>query len=524
MLKNIYLKIALGLVTLVLLFFFITIVLIEPWIGRKIEAKLNEEFKDYQIGIGTVHVSLLKSGVTLENLTITSGKEQKSAGDLTGEITSISVNGIRFINMLLKKKIEISEVTIFDSRFTGRSPVTGTPGPPKISTLNLQINHLFFNKINLSLRDHLSSKSYFVNDGFLNVYDLKVAKQDTLSPSILNHFDFEAEELRTVSSDSMYTFIASRIQSSEITKTFAADSLKVHPNYIGYDFTARSEFVSDRIEAVLSPILVHNFSASAFIKSKSLVSTLIEIGNLDLKVFRDNRRKSRHLKKPVFQEMIYSFPGAINIDSIALSKGTINYTSHARQANEPGRISFTGVNAKLYHISNDTIYKKEKAYLKLNAHAYLMGKGKLSVHLKAGIFDIRNTFSIIGTLSEMDARELNPILEKNSFISVKSGIIDAMSFSFTANNDRATGVMTLRYHDLDVAVINKRTDKTSAIKERLSSFAANIKILDSNPLPGEKVRTGIIAYDRDPEKFLFNYSFKSILSGIKSSLVLKTKK
>jgi len=107
----------------------------------------------------------------------------------------------------LKKKIEIGEVTIFDSRFTGRSPMTATPGPPKISTLNLQINHLFFNKINLSLRDQLSAKSYYVKDGFLNVYDLKVAKQDTLSPSILNHFDFEAEVLRMVSPDSMYTLL-----------------------------------------------------------------------------------------------------------------------------------------------------------------------------------------------------------------------------------------------------------------------------------------------------------------------------
>jgi hypothetical protein len=31
------------------------------------------------------------------------------------------------------------------------------------------------------------------------------------------------------------------------------------------------------------------------------------------------------------------------------------------------------------------------------------------------------------------------------------------------------------------------------------------------------VRIGIIDYKRDPEKFLFNYFVKSILSGIKSS-------
>jgi len=65
---------------------------------------MNEEFKNYQIGIGTVHVSLLKSGLTLENLTITSRKEQKSVGDLTGEITSVSVNGIRFYQYTVEEK------------------------------------------------------------------------------------------------------------------------------------------------------------------------------------------------------------------------------------------------------------------------------------------------------------------------------------------------------------------------------------------------------------------------------------
>jgi hypothetical protein len=38
------------------------------------------------------------------------------------------------------------------------------------------------------------------------------------------------------------------------------------------------------------------------------------------------------------------------------------------------------------------------------------------------------------------------------------------------------------------------------------------------------VRTGAIDYERDPEKSFINYSFRSILSGIKSSLVMKTKK
>ena len=222
--------------------------------------------------------------------------------------------------------------------------------------------------------------------------------------------------------------------------------------------------------------------------------------------------------------MIYNYPGSVKIDSISLLTGSVTYKEHAKEANTAGQISFTEVNAKIYNLSNDTIYKSEKAYLKLNANALLMGKGKLAIQLKARLFDRQNTFSLNGSLSEMDAGELNPILEKNAFIYATTGKIDAMNFSFIADNTKATGEMTLLYHGLDVTLKNKRTDDTTAVKERLGSFIANIKILNSNPLPGNKIRKGIIYNERDPEKFLFNYCFKSILSGITSSLTIQKEK
>lgn len=279
-------------------------------------------------------------------------------------------------------------------------------------------------------------------------YKLHVAKLDTISPSILNAFDFEADELLSVSSDSLYSFKASRIKYSETTKTLTANSFSIHPNYNEYAFTSRNTYQTDRIEADFKKLLVQKLSVSKYIKSGILKSSGIEIGEMDLNAFSDKRIKFKHVNKEVFQNMIYNYPGYVKIDSISLN----------------------------------------------------------------------------GSLSEMDAGELNPILEKNAFINVTTGKIDAMNFSFTANNTKATGKMTLLYHGLDVTLKNKRTDDNTAVKERLGSLIANIKILNSNPLPGKEIRRGIIYNERDPEKFLFNYCFKSILSGIKSSLTIQKEK
>jgi hypothetical protein len=119
----------------------------------------------------------------------------------------------------------------------------------------------------------------------------------------------------------------------------------------------------------------------------------------------------------------------------------------------------------------------------------------------------------------MEISDLNPYLEKSAFVYATSGKIEKLDFNFTANNTSATGSMTMIYNGLDLAIKNKNTDDTTAFKERLISVIANIKVIDSNPQKGNEIRIGIINYERDPERFLFSYCARSILSGIKSSLL-----
>jgi hypothetical protein len=256
-----------------------------------------------------------------------------------------------------------------------------------------------------------------------------------------------------------------------------------------------------------------------YIRSDIIKSSYIEIGKLDMNVFRDSRKEFRHVKKPAFQDMINNYPGIIQIDSAAVLSGNIIYKEHDEEANEPGSISFNDMDVKIYQITNDTTFKTGNAFMRLNCNALLMGKSKLNIMLRSKILDSNNKFTLNGTLSELEVNELNPILEKNAFIYATSGKIESLTFSFTADNTKSSGKLILLYHGLKISMKNKRTDDTTAFRERIKSSFANMKILDSNPIREEEVRDGIIDYERDPEKFIFNYCFKSIFSGIKSSLV-----
>lgn len=524
MTNKLVLKIFVGTIGLVLLSLITIRVVVEPLILRKIQSEFNENNTNFNVKISKVHLSILSAELELKNIAISTKSEQKGIRDINGEVASIRFEGIHLVKAIFKKDFEINEVTVFNSSIKGSIPFPEKSVPPKISSLNIRIDSLFFDKTDLKIKNTSTAQAFSVKDGVFKVYHLQVQKLDTLSTSIVKYFDFNGQELLTVSPDSMYTHTATGINYSATSNRLTVDSFSIQPNYPETEFTARHQFATDRIEGGFRNISFHNFSVEGYLKAGNLESSYIEIGKMNLSVFRDKRKKFNPVNKPTFQEMIYNYPGSIRIDSIGIINGNIVYTEHAEKANEPGWISFQEINAQIYKITNDTIYKTEEAFLKLNAEALLMGKGKLSIALKGRIFDRQNTFSVNGTLSGMEIKELNPSLEKNAFVYATAGKIDAMNFNFLANNTKATGKMTLRYHDLDVAVKNKRTDDTTAIKERFMSIIANKKLLDSNPVPGEPVRVGIIDYKRDPACFLFNYSFKSILSGIKSSLTKDSKK
>ena len=331
--RNTLIKILLGIVAFVVLLLFLKIVVVQPWIRNKIAAKFNEKNKDYIVKIDKVRVRLFPYGVDMDSITIYAKQDSGVGKVLNGRITSIKIKGISLSKAIFKKDIGISEVIVSNTNIKGKIPFPENARPPVISTLNIRIDRILFDNIEFAIQNTSNSTAYSVKEGALKISDFQVEKLDTLTTGIVKHFDFNAKELLSVSADSMHTFTASGLRCSEASNTLLADSFSVLPNYKDYDFTSRHKYQSDRIEARLSNIFLRNFSAAEYLKSKKLVSSYVEIGKIEVNAFRDKRKKFHHMNKKAFQDMIYDYPGMINIDSIGLLSGNITYTEHAEKAN-----------------------------------------------------------------------------------------------------------------------------------------------------------------------------------------------
>jgi hypothetical protein len=513
-----FIKILAGTIFSVFLLLLLTKTVFDPWLGRKLVTELNEKNSKYIVEIGKLHILIVNSGIHLEGVKIYSKQKQGDNHALEAEIESVKFKGIKLVKAIIWNDIHIGAVTITNSNIKGKIPFSEDALPPVVSPVKIGIGSILFDKVNLEMKNDSTSQYLSVKDGVLKVYDFLLGRKDTLFPAKIELFDLEARELISVQEDNMYTYIVKEINYSPASNALKIDSLCIQPNYADYDFTSRNNYQTTRIEAVFSNIRINDFNFHGNLKSLDLMSSYIEIGEADLKLFRDKRVDFRHLDKPSLLDMLYGYPGKIRIDSIGLLNGNLAFTMHAEEANEAGSISVNKIKAKILNVTNDTIYKTEAGFMEVKADALIMGKGKMTIWSKGRIYDRENTFSLDGTLSGLAVNELNPILEKSVYIYATSGIIDLMNFSFTADNTKAAGEMTMLYNGLDITVKNKRTDDTTALRERFISFLANRKIMDSNPLKDEKARVGIIDFERDPERLVFHYCFNSVLSGIKSSL------
>jgi hypothetical protein len=513
-----------GIAAFVLLVVLVTKVAVEPWLEDKIRTAISENSGDYLVEIESVDVSILKAGIELQNITLSSKAVEGGDAALSGSIEALTVKGVGLFKALVRKAIDISEIGVIGARFEGAYVIQEKDGSERlVSPLNIRVDKLFFEDLMVDVKDGASAQSFLVEDGAFQLDRIWVDEQDSISPALIGALHFEASKFKTVTADSFYTLAVVNLNYSANSQELTADSFAVQPNYSEYGFTSRHEYETDRFDVMVSDLLMSDLSIADYLKSDSLSISYIEMGGLDLKAFRDKREEFRHVDRPTFQEEIYSFPGALNIDSIAILNGTIVYSEHAEKAGEMGSVWFTEVDSRLYNITNDSVYKSQEAYLEWHASGLLMGAGEIAIVLKSKIYDAQNAFTVNGTLWGMEAAALNPILENNAFISIQKGEINGLEFYIAANNSKAAGNMELRYRGLDFDVVDKQTGEDSGFLDQLKSMVADMIVMDWNPMPGQEMRPGTIEYERDPEKFLFNYMVKSLTSGVKTSITKEKK-
>jgi hypothetical protein len=498
----------------VLLILYLTVWIAQPVLKDRLEARLNGLDPGYHIELGNLNIHLLQKSIDVSQIEVTSMDSTR----FQLQIETLQVRNIRLLKALFSKEYHIGVVALSGLQISASLADSGKKSKPLIIPFPLQIDRFIckISKLGFSgIPDigHVSGQS-----GYIRLDDLIFAKDDSFQLNQLQKFQFSFEYISVQTTDSNYLIKVDTIQYNTYRQTLFIGRIRLKPAFEHYVFAARTPWQSDRFDIDAKQITVDHFSLIHLISNKELVCRKIEMGNAWLEVFRDKRRPFKHESKPLFTEMMYRYPGKLQIDSLVVTNSDIVYLEHNPDATKAGKITFTNAEFKLANITNDSL---NSGSFNLKGRAILMGKSQVSVELIAKHFDRLGTFQVKGSIQEMEISAFNPMLEESAFVTVRSGKLRKIKFSFFANQHLAAGDMMMIYNDLNLALLDSSNKKDPGLKTRLQTWLLNKMIMDSNPLKEEPARKGIIRYKRDPERFLFNYCAKAIFSGVKSTLLKK---
>ena len=100
-------------------------------------------------------------------------------------------------------------------------------------------------------------------------------------------------------------------------------------------------------------------------------------------------------------------------------------------------------------------------------------------------------------------------------------MVDRMTFDFTADENTSKGWMEFLYSDLDVALVKKQSEKDK--NWGFVSLLANAVAVSNNPVKEKEVKIVEIGTERDKNKGLIGYIWKTIQSGMVRTIIPSNK-
>ena len=335
------------------------------------------------------------------------------------------------------------------------------------------------------------------------------------------NISFQVENLDHVLPGKAYTLSFRKINLDVRDSALVMDKMELIPNHSKYEFSYKVENHSDWTTTTIEGIECSGVNFDALLNNKSLIMRKMQLKNADHTSFKNRKIIVEPCYKPLLFEYLQHASTHINIKEIAIKNGNITYEELPKEKNVTGKIYFTEINGRFRNFTNNIHAPNQ--HVTFNTTAKLMGEGKMNVTFIFPVNPHNDHFEFRGTVQKMDLKTLNAIFEPLANAKLESGMLNSFEFDMQASSHSATVDMTFLYNSLHVAILHEKNDEF--VKWGLASTAANLLIKSNNPDKEDALpRTATTAVERNPERSMFDYIWKSILPGLVETIGISEKK
>ena len=490
----------------------------ESIIRKKLQAALPESLS---VDFTSIEIDPFAGSAKLKGLTAKYKPQSLSGHYHALTIESVDASGVGITALLRREKIIIEKliltggelvldyVLLNDTTVTDdlASPAQGNTvkGPLEIGSLS--IGDLSFVLKGDSTNVCTLQSNVKVNDIGVDLtvpFDIKTAAHR------IEELDFTKIVFNPQAG--MYGYTISRVNYRD--QQLAVDSLTIKSRHPKFKFAHLKGKQIDVFDLRIDRIAVEDFQVMSLLDS-TIEASSVAIRGATLHAFRDKRMPFiKNHGEPLPVTAFKELPFAVRVGSLTLKNTDVVYEEFPEVGEASGSVSFRDIDAQFSRLDNraDSV----NTFIDVNVEARFMESGLLTARF-AFPMNPRNLYYVEGTLDNFELTTLNPTLENLVMVRILSGKMNSMSFNFDYNNDESNGSMVLLYEDLEMNALKEKESKT--VVNKIKSFFLNVLFAKKNTRDKVKIvkRNGAIQFTRDEKRSIFNYWWKSLATGIKSS-------
>lgn len=497
----------------------------------------------YSLNFDDLDLNLFSGSASINNLQLTADTTAFSQTTspqpkppqtlIKGTVGEVEISGINLLAATLGKKLSIGRISIRRPHLTFiRNPRKIQADSSRFSSLDSTIyaaisgryQSLEIDEVTLyngtTLLIESSDTLSVLHDLNLNLNDIEIDSSSAHSGRLFltDDFSFETGELRMQSSNKLNTYTLDRLSVSSEDQSVAVDSLLIKPRYPKLVFSRQLGHQKDRIDLTVPEIRIHGIDFEKLVDSTQFYAQKAEINQARFEDFLYKSLPDPKEKKPLPFITFRDLDQPIKIDTLRINNSFISYSEYINKVPQAGTVTFEELNASFYNISNypEDIASGLTTTLDIQTRAF--GAGLLTLHMEFPM-DTQNGFhSIKGNLSRMSLSQFNKMMKYVAFVQFDEGTVHSLEFDMRLNRDRSNGDLIMDYENMKISILDATTMEQEGILANIKTFIANKFVIDENEAPNEVTKAGRVSFERIEQKSIFNYWWKSLLSGIKDAV------
>ena len=459
-----------------------------------------------------VHYKSLEVSAWMASVRITELEIQSPVSDSTcssrASIPELDVEGISILPLIFGKELVLKSVTFNYPSLHGTNnfKIPGRSNDKKGFLKDLEIGQLHIESGTIEIFDSVNcTRKVQVNLDF-DVKDVAIHKlgQDSMSWSVT---DAKASAIAFDLPSHFYKMTVKQIVYSREDKLIKLDSMHLAPVVSRIEFAKRTGHQVDQFTCTLPNLVVKGFEMGPSFQS-SFSASMVAL-NFQLIVFRDKRFPRVRREPSVLPvRSLRQLPYRLQIDSVRISQSFVSYEEFPEKGNATGKIFFNNLEASIHNVSNDSM---QDAHMKITSR--FMNAGDLRASFMFPL-TAKKPYTVNGSLTKFSMPEINSILVPVGNVKVESGMMNEMKFQFRYNDYKSEGELEVNYTDLKV--LSLRKDQQKSTNKFISFLLQAFVKKDVNKRDAMDKRIGEIQWERDTQKGILNYWWKSVLSGVKA--------